>query len=37
MGTEKAIYWPFSIGVMGQKLVVADTGNHRIVVADLKF
>ena len=37
MGTEKAIYWPFSIGVMGQKLVIADTGNHRIVVADLKF
>jgi hypothetical protein len=37
MGTEKAIYWPFSIGVMDQKLVIADTGNHRIVLADLKF
>ncbi len=30
-GTEKTLYWPFSICTEGERLVVADTGNHRII------
>lgn len=32
-GTEKSMYWPFSISVdeAENKLVIADTGNHRII------
>lgn len=37
MGTENAIYWPFSIGVWNEKLVIADTGNHRVITTQLNF
>lgn len=30
-GTEKTLYWPFAASVVGQRLAVADTGNHRIL------
>jgi hypothetical protein len=29
-GTEKTLYWPFSLCAEGDLLAVADTGNHRI-------
>ena len=35
-GTKSAIYWPFSITTEGDTLFVADTGNHRLVICDLK-
>jgi len=36
-GTEKSLYWPFSFSVIPSKnrIVIADTGNHRIVFSDL--
>lgn len=34
-GTQKAIYWPFSITTYKDKLFLADTGNHRLVIGDL--
>lgn len=37
MGTENSIYWPFSIGIENNTLVIADTGNHRLVITCLKF
>lgn len=33
-GTDKQLYWPFSICVETNKLFIADTGNHRLVIAD---
>ncbi|AWW28939.1 hypothetical protein DN752_01655 [Echinicola strongylocentroti] len=36
LGTNAAIYWPFSITTHGDKLFIADTGNHRLVIGDLK-
>lgn len=30
-GTEKSLYWPFSICADAARLAVADTGNHRIL------
>ena len=35
-GTSSAIYWPFSITTEKNKLFIADTGNHRLVICDLK-
>jgi len=35
-GTSSAIYWPFSITTEGDKLFIADTGNHRLVICDLQ-
>lgn len=35
--TEHSLYWPFQLCIEGQTLVIADTGNHRIVVKDLSF
>jgi len=35
-GTQSAIYWPFSITTEKEKLYIADTGNHRIVICKLK-
>ena len=35
-GTNNAIYWPFSITTEKEKLFIADTGNHRLVICDLK-
>ncbi|WP_194775418.1 NHL repeat-containing protein [Pararhodonellum marinum] len=36
-GTEKSLYWPFSFGVeeVRNQMVLADTGNHRIMICDL--
>lgn len=36
-GTEKSLYWPFSFIVFPERhqIVIADTGNHRIVLCDL--
>jgi len=36
LGTSSSLYWPFSITTLKEKIVIADTGNHRIVIADLK-
>ncbi|MEO6347378.1 MAG: hypothetical protein ABIO60_05645 [Aquaticitalea sp.] len=36
-GTESSLYWPFSICTFEDKLIIADTGNHRIVISDLKI
>jgi sugar lactone lactonase YvrE len=36
LGTQEAIYWPFSITTDGDTLFIADTGNHRLVICDLK-
>ncbi|MDX2134361.1 MAG: hypothetical protein SFV52_06230 [Saprospiraceae bacterium] len=35
LGTEKNLYWPFSICTEGNRLAVTDTGNHRIVMYNL--
>jgi len=35
-GTQSAIYWPFSISTYGNQLFLADTGNHRILIASLQ-
>lgn len=34
-GTEQSMYWPFSICADGDRLAVADTGNHRILLYQL--
>ena len=31
-GTEEALYWPFSLCVNEEKIAIADTGNHRIIL-----
>ncbi|PCH74701.1 MAG: hypothetical protein COB98_09960 [Flavobacteriaceae bacterium] len=36
-GTQRAIYWPFSITTEKDTLYIADTGNHRVVICDLKI
>ncbi len=36
LGTKSAIYWPFSITTENDTLYIADTGNHRIVICDIK-
>lgn len=35
MGTNTALYWPFSICVDEQDVYIADTGNHRLVLGNL--
>jgi hypothetical protein len=35
-GTEKSMYWPFSICADADTLAVADTGNHRILLYPLQ-
>jgi hypothetical protein len=34
-GTDRQLYWPFSICTNGNKLILADTGNHRIIRFEL--
>ena len=34
-GTDKQLYWPFSICIDKNKMFLADTGNHRIVIFSL--
>ncbi|SHJ87061.1 NHL repeat-containing protein [Pseudozobellia thermophila] len=36
-GTASSLYWPFSISTQADKLIIADTGNHRLVITDLKL
>ena len=36
LGTKDAIYWPFSIYAVKDTLFIADTGNHRLVICDIK-
>ncbi len=36
-GTSSSLYWPFSITTEDSTLVIADTGNHRLVFTQLKF
>ena len=31
-GTEDSLYWPFSISIHNRLMVVADTGNHRVIL-----
>lgn len=35
-GTEKTLYWPFSVSIERPYLALADTGNHRIAIYRLK-
>ncbi len=35
LGTQSSLYWPFSIAAVEHQLIIADTGNHRLVIADL--
>ncbi|PHN03867.1 hypothetical protein CRP01_25110 [Flavilitoribacter nigricans DSM 23189 = NBRC 102662] len=35
--TEGSLYWPFQICIEDQTMVIADTGNHRIVINELNF
>ncbi len=35
LGTQSAIYWPFSIITEKDHLYIADTGNHRVVICEL--
>ncbi len=35
--TDNSYYWPFSVCVENNYLVIADTGNHRIVLNQLNF
>lgn len=32
-GTDKQLYWPFSVCTHAGQLFIADTGNHRIVIS----
>lgn len=33
--TEGSLYWPFQVAIEGNTMVVADTGNHRIIINEL--
>ena len=35
--TEGSLYWPFQVCIEGSTMVVADTGNHRVVINHLNF
>ena len=35
--TEGSLYWPFQICIEQNTMVVADTGNHRVVINHLNF
>ncbi|MEM6963138.1 MAG: hypothetical protein AAF573_00140 [Bacteroidota bacterium] len=35
--TETSLYWPFQVCIEDQTMVIADTGNHRIVIKHLNF
>lgn len=35
--TEGSLYWPFNICIENQTMVIADTGNHRVVINELNF
>jgi hypothetical protein len=33
--TENSLYWPFAISIDENRMAVADTGNHRIILYEL--
>lgn len=35
--TEGSMYWPFQISIENKTMVIADTGNHRIIINQLNF
>jgi hypothetical protein len=35
--TENSFYWPFQVCIENQTMVIADTGNHRIVIKELNI
>ena len=35
--TEGSLYWPFQICIENKTMVIADTGNHRVVINHLNF
>jgi hypothetical protein len=35
--TEQSLYWPFQVCIENQCMVIADTGNHRIIIKDLNI
>ncbi len=37
LGTAHQLYWPFSVCIADDRLFVADTGNHRLLVYPLLF
>lgn len=36
-GTDSSLYWPFCISMINDTMVVADTGNHRILFLDVNL
>ena len=36
-GTDYALYWPFALCIEKNCLAIADTGNHRVIINDLKI
>ena len=36
-GTEKQLYWPFSICIEDHTLAIADTGNHRVLLLEINL
>ena len=34
-GTVGQLYWPFSLCIDNNHLVIADTGNHRVIIGDI--
>ncbi len=37
LGTETQLYWPFSICIFQNRLALADTGNHRVILYELNI
>jgi len=35
--TEESLYWPFQVCIEDQTMVIADTGNHRIIINQLSI
>lgn len=36
-GTDRQLYWPFSLCIDNNQLVIADTGNHRVIIGNLSI
>lgn len=36
-GTDRQLYWPFSLCIDANQMVIADTGNHRVIIGDLSI
>ena len=37
LSTKSSLYWPFHLCIEDQTMVIADTGNHRIIINQLNF